>query len=237
MPIESTMIETKPNLNGFYGNPTNSMSMDNVSIPEKKTDSSPSNNIYLLNALKERIKLLEVENSQLHSTLEASNAVESQIDTIKDDLEEERKLRKGLQERLRVILEELEGVKEQNADLQSQLSGTNFLDNNFSEEANRKEKKDLEEKFKEALELEESRKKLSEQAIQHNKLETQNRELSEKLKKQSDKFKTLSAEIRSKSEIVLNLESRYTHLRQVFKRFVENPYERVLHYLYFRNNW
>ena len=231
MPIETTMIETKPFNNGFYGNPTNTMSMDNVSIPEKKTDSSPSNNIYLLNALKERIKHLEVENSQLHSTLEASNAVETQIDSIKDDLEEERKMRKGLQERLRVILEELESVKEQNADLQSQLSRTNFLDNTFNEEANKKETRDLEEKSKEALELEESRKKIAEQALKLNKLETQNRELSENLKQQSDKTKTLSAEIQSKSEIVINLESRYTHLRQVFNRFVENPYERVLYYL------
>lgn len=168
-----------------------------------------------------------MENSQLHSTLEASAAVETKFDTIKDDLEEERKMRKGLQERLRVILEELEGIKDQNADLQSQLSKTNFLNDNLKgrDEESEKKSRDLEGKFSELLE--ESKKKVAEQAEQVDKLEKQNRELLEGKREHSTHLKALKTEIQAKSEIVINLESRYAHLRQVFNRFIENPYERV----------
>jgi chromosome segregation ATPase len=130
-------METKPLGTPIYSNPTISASLDNIS--EKKTDPSPGNNVYLLNALKERIKHLEMENSQLHATLDASAGVEEQLDSIKDDLEEERRVRKGLQERLRVILEELEGVKEKNFNLQDQLSKALFLENKEEEKIIEKE--------------------------------------------------------------------------------------------------
>lgn len=173
----------------------------------------------MLKALKERIKALEVENIQLHSILNTATSLNDQLLPVQKDLEEEQSIRVNLQERFRVILEELENVKKDNLELQTQM--INLLQQNHHHHTQKEP-------------INENKLIIEKDSMEDKEIKDLRREV-ETLKSQVKSAKTQSNDeavqhrlrIAHLEDNLLDWEAKYTHLRQVFQRLLQNPGEQV----------